>query len=112
VAWEESDYRRKVQETLVQLEKAFADVDPDVAECELNFGVLTIILANGSRFILSQQPSVRQVWLALAAQGEAHHFNYDAAKDQWFDDKGKGIELISFVKKYFKDFCKLDLQLR
>lgn len=108
-SWEEADYRKKVQETLSRIEAAFSEVDPDVAECEMIFGALTVTLSNGSRFILSQQPSVRQIWLALAAQGTAHHFNYDAQKGQWFDDKGKGIELIAFVKGYFKEFCRLDL---
>ena len=111
MAWEEADYRRKVQETLNRIEKAFSDVDPDVADCEFTMGALTVTLSDGSRFILSQQPSVRQIWLALAAQGTAHHFNFDPAKDRWFDDKGKGIELVGFVKSYFKESCDLDLQL-
>jgi CyaY protein len=110
-AWDEADYRRKVQETLSQVERAFSDVDPDVAECEITFGALTVTLESGARFILSQQPSVRQIWLALAAQGQAHHFSYDSSKGLWFDDKGKGIELLAFVKKYFKESCGLDLAL-
>ena len=68
-------------------------------------------LSDGSRFILSQQPSVRQIWLALGAKGTAHHFSYDSQKNAWFDDKGKGIELVSFVKTYFKESCELELDL-
>lgn len=111
MAWDEGDYRKKVQETLSRIEKAFADVDPDVAECEVSLGAMTITLADGSRLILSQQPSVRQIWLALAAKGTAYHFSYGAARDQWLDDKGRGVELISFVKQYFQEACGLTLTI-
>jgi iron donor protein CyaY len=111
----EADYRRKVLESMARIEKAFTDVDPDVAECEQSLGSLVIISrtitsADRSRLILSTQPSVRQIWLALAAKGIAHHFNYSDEKEQWIDDKGKNIELLSFLKQYFKDSSDLDLQ--
>jgi iron donor protein CyaY len=107
----EADYRRKVQQSMDRIEKAFADVDPDVAECEYSFGSLTITSSDRSRLILSTQPSVRQIWLALAAKGIAHHFNYVEEKDQWFDDKGKNVELLSFLRGYFKDSAGLALSL-
>jgi iron donor protein CyaY len=106
----EADYRRKVLESMARIEKAFSDVDPDVAECEQSLGSLTITSADRSRLILSTQPSVRQIWLALAAKGIAHHFNYSDEKDQWIDDKGKNIELLSFLKQHFKESGDLDLQ--
>jgi CyaY protein len=107
----EQEYRQKVHATLERIEQAFTDVDPDLAECEQSLGSLTITSADRSRLILSTQPSVRQMWLALAAQGIAHHFNYDAGKQHWIDDKGKGIELLSFLKDYFKKSAGIDLSL-
>jgi CyaY protein len=107
----EADYRACIQVTLKGVEKAFEDVDPDVAECDVQFGVLTIRLADNSRCILSAQPSVRQLWLALAAKGVAFHFNYDFEKKKWFDDKGKGIELISYLNAYLNEATGLTLKL-
>jgi CyaY protein len=107
----EADYRKKIQETLDRIEAAFEGVDPDLAECEQSHGALTIQFADGSRCILSAQPSVRQLWLALASQGRAYHFNFDPAKGQWIDDKGQGIELLSFLRGYLRDSVGLDLSL-
>lgn len=52
MTWDEGDYRRKVQQTLARIEKAFSDVDPDVAECEISLGAMTVTLSDQSRFIL------------------------------------------------------------
>jgi len=107
----ESQFREKLQVTFNQIEAAFTDVDPDVAECEQSLGAMTITFADKSRCILSAQPSVRQLWLALAARGTAYHFNYDAKSDQWMDDKGRGVEVLSFLKGYLKEVTGLELSL-
>lgn len=106
---EESVYRKILQSTLDQIESSFEGVDPDIAECEQSHGSLTIQLADGSRCILSAQPSVRQLWLALAAKGTAYHFNFDEPKHAWIDDKGRGIELRTFLKDYLKESTGLSL---
>lgn len=100
---DESHYRKQVQATLDRVEKAFDDVDPDLAECSQSLGALTIQFPKGARCILSVQPSVRQLWLAVAARGTAFHFNWDASANAWKDDKGKGIELLSYLSTYLKE---------
>ncbi len=107
----ETEYRALIQETFDRISRAFDDVDPDQAECERIPGSMTITLADGSRCILSSQPSVRQLWLALAAKGTAVHFNWDASREQWWDDKGKGIELKSFLSRYFQEVLGQELAL-
>ncbi len=104
---DEATYRKKIQMTFDAIEKSFVDVDPDVAECEQSLGSLTLTLADRSRCILSAQPSVRQLWLALASKGTAYHFNWDAEKERWFDDKGLGVELTSFLETYLKEATSL-----
>ena len=96
------EYRKTVQATLSRIEKAFANVDPDLAECENTLGALTIIFSDKSRCILSAQPSVRQLWLALAAEGTAYHFNFQTSLSEWVDDKGRAVELYSFLMEYLK----------
>lgn len=99
----EVEYRGEIQRTYDRIEAAFAQFDPDLAECEQAMGALTITFADRSRCILSAQPSVRQLWLALAAKGTAHHFNFEPTARCWMDDKGKGIELLEFLRGYFKE---------
>jgi CyaY protein len=107
----EAEYRSLIQTTFDRIGLAFDGVDPDQAECEQALGAMTITLSDGSRCILSSQPSVRQLWLALASRGTAFHFNWDPARKQWWDDKGKGIELVSFLKQFFLESVRLELAL-
>ena len=105
----EANFRKELQATFDQVEAAFEQVDPDLVECDQAFGSLTLRTADGARVILSAQPSVRQLWLALAAKGTAHHFDYDHAGKRWMDDKGKGIELLTFLKAHFLDVAGVRL---
>ena len=99
----EAEFRKHLQQTLDSIERAFEDVDPDVAECEQSLGSMTLTFADRSRCILSAQPSVRQLWLALASRGTAYHFNWEPQKSQWIDDKGRGIELLSFLENFLRE---------
>lgn len=108
---DETEYRNHLHATLDRIERALADVDPDVAEASRQFGALSIQLASGARCILSAQPSVRQLWLAVAQLGEAYHFDYDAASGRWLDDKGRGIELLEFLSGYLRDSAGLTVAL-
>ena len=106
---DEAEYRRLIQGTLDRIEDAFENVDPDLAECEQQFGALTIKLKNGARCILSAQPSVRQLWMAVASRGAAFHFNYDPLKSEWRDDKGLGIEVTAYLRTYLQETVGLRL---
>ena len=107
----EAQYRKRVEEVFSRVEKGLRDVDPDLVECELAQGTLTLTFANRTRCILSTQPSVEQIWLALASRGTAYHFSYDAERNSWWDDKGKGVEIISFLVQYLKEMTGLSLSL-
>ena len=107
----EVEFRKKVQGVLDKIEKAFSDVDPDVAECEQILGAMTITLGDRSKCIVSTQPSIQQIWLALAAKGVAFHFNFDESQGKWLDDKGRGIELIQCIKDYLKEEAGLELAI-
>lgn len=106
---EEKEYRAKVQEIFQKLEKAFDTVDPDLAELVNSQGALSVTYSNGSKLILSQQPTVRQIWVAAASRGIAHHFNYDQKLSKWLDDKSRGIEIIDFVKSITKEICGIEI---
>jgi frataxin-like iron-binding protein CyaY len=58
---DEKKYRLVLNATLQKVEKAFDQVDPDLAECSISQGALTIQFASGAKCILSGQPSVRRL---------------------------------------------------
>lgn len=106
---EEKEYREIVAKVFKKIENGFDSVDPDLAECVFSQGALVITFADRSKLILSQQPSVRQVWLAAAAKGIAYHFNFNPSAQTWNDDKGLGIELMSFVAKTVSEAANIKM---
>ena len=96
---DEKKYRSLVSETFARIEKNFEKIDPDVAECENVAGALSITLLGRSKLVVSPQPSVRQIWLAVASQAKAYHFNYDESSKKWLDDRGGGLELLDEITK-------------
>ncbi|MEK6578612.1 MAG: iron donor protein CyaY [Bdellovibrionota bacterium] len=109
---DEIEFRSHLKATYDRIEKGFEDVDPDVAECLQSLGAMTITLGDGSRCILSAQPSVRQLWLALAAKGTAYHFDFESKSGTWIDDKTKKIELRTFLETYLKEATGIEFQLK
>ncbi len=107
----EIEYRKRIQDVFNRIEVAFESVDPDIAECEQSMGSFTITLADQSRCILSAQPSVQQLWLAVASRGTAYHFTYDEAKHAWMDDKGRGIEILEFLGTYLSEATRAQVKL-
>ncbi len=108
---EEKEYRRLVDKAFGSIEKAFDEIDPDVVEFENSQGSVVLLFKDRSRCILSTQPSVRQIWLAAAAKGVAFHFNYDEKTSHWLDDKGKGVELLGYVKTLVRESVGVELRL-
>ena len=106
----ESEFRALAAEVYRRIGGAFDEVDPDDAECEESLGSLAIVLADGSKWILSLQPPVRQVWLAVASIGRAFHFDYDPGSGTWIDDKGEGLELLSHLQNLLADVAGVQLK--
>ena len=105
----EVEFRANLEKLLSRIQRSFDEVDPDVAECEVQLGALTVVLPQKkSKIILSAQPSVRQLWMAVASRGIAHHFSWDGANQKWLDDKGRGIE----AESYFKQLLKEEIQVQ
>jgi iron donor protein CyaY len=107
----EAEYRKRIKEVFDHIERAFEGIDPDAAECEQAMGAMTITLADRSKCILSAQPSVSQLWLALASKGTAYHFNYVESSGKWIDDKGRNIELLSFLREYLKETAGIEVRI-
>ena len=108
---EDAEYRKKIQETLTKIQSAFDQVDPDVAECDLSHGALSVKFSDGTKCILSSQPSVKQLWMAVAGKGIAFHFNWDSVKCRWIDDKGQGVEVLNYLRQLVKSAAGIDVVL-
>ncbi len=104
----EAEYRARIQETFDRISKALDPIDPDTVECDVAFGALSLKFADGSKVILSAQPSVRQLWMAVTSRAIAVHFNWDGEGSRWVDDRGAGTEILSFLAKHLKDSAGID----
>lgn len=103
VEFSEKDFRLKVNDFFKAVERALDQVDPDLIEFELSQGSVTLTFQDRSKCILSVQPSVRQIWMAVAMKGIAYHFNYAETDGRWRDDKTGNVELLSFLEKLLSE---------
>jgi iron donor protein CyaY len=98
---DEKLYRALLDDTYARIDRAFEDADPDLAEVSISQGTLTIVYRESQRFILTPQPSPRQLWVAF--KDRAWHFDWDAERGVWTDDRGQGIELDALVETTTRD---------
>jgi iron donor protein CyaY len=106
---DEKTYRRLLDDTFARIDRAFDEVDPDLAESNLAQGALTITVRGGHRLILSPQPSPRQLWVAF--RDRAWHFDWNEARGCWLDDRGQDIEAVALVAKLTRESSGVTLKL-
>ncbi len=94
---DEKLYRRRLDDTFTKIDRAFDDVDPDLAESNLAQGALTITMRGVHRLILSAQPSPQQLWVAF--RDRAWHFGRRSEGDGWIDDRGQGLDLFALIEE-------------
>lgn len=91
---ETSDYQKHATDCLSTVEAWLEDFDPDELDFTPSDGVVTMEFADGTRFVLNRQSAASQIWYAAGAR--AWHFDYDADKCIWVDDK-EGRELFERI---------------
>lgn len=110
---DERAYRQRVDEALAKLDKAFENVDPDLAESDFSQGTLVITFKQAHKLILSPQAPLRQIWAAF--RDRAWHFGLDSAsagdRGCWMDDRGQGIELFALVASLAREHASVELAL-
>lgn len=75
------------------LESAESELDWDIQE-----GILTITLPQGSQLILSRQSSLQELWLASPTGA----FHFQASNQEWVTRQGD--TLMTVLKKIFEHF--------
>lgn len=73
---------------LKRVEDWLEGFDPDELDYEPADGVVKLIFADGTVFVLNRQTAADQMW--LAAGGRAWHYNWNAETQAWHDDKEGG----------------------
>jgi iron donor protein CyaY len=94
---DEKSYRHLLDDTYERVDRAFEDVDPDLAEVSVGQGTLTITFLEKQRLMLTPQPSPRQLWVAF--RDRAWHFDWDGSRRTWLDDRGEGVDLFALLER-------------
>lgn len=103
---DEARYNQLVAAVFKRMLAAADAVDPDVLEADSTGDMLTLTARSREKCIVNTQRAVRQIWVAGKSQGI--HFSYDEASGTWKDDKGRGLELFSFVADVVHDISGAD----
>lgn len=104
---DEARYNQLVSAVFKRMLAAADALDPDVLEAESTGDMLTLTAPSREKCIVNTQRAVRQIW--VAGKGQGIHFTYDDATGTWQDDKGKGLELFSFVADVVRELSGEDL---
>ena len=108
-AIDEKRYRHLLDDTFARVDRAFEDVDPDLAEVSISQGTLTITFFEKQRLMLTPQPSPRQLWVAF--RDRAWHFDWDETRRAWMDDRGEGIDLVDLIETTTRDVAKVSIRI-
>lgn len=104
---DESTYSTAVAQAFKRIVKAVDAADPDAVECDATGDMVTITAAkSGEKVVVNTQRAVRQIW--VAGKGEGVHFS-QAGDGRWLDDKGRGLELLGWVKACVESASGLSL---
>jgi frataxin len=90
----ESDFHCFADAMLATLEDVLEEADQaGFIDLEAADSTLTVTLADKKQFVLSKHAPTRQLWLSSPFSG-AHHFSYDAAKQDWLLADGKSLKAL------------------
>jgi CyaY protein len=98
---DEARYNQLIAVAFRRILAAADAIDPDVLEADSTGDMVTLTSRTREKCIVNTQRAVRQIWVAGKSQGI--HFSYDEASGTWKDDKGRGLELFSFVADVVND---------
>jgi CyaY protein len=82
---EPKEYLRLADDCLEHVARWLERFDPDELDYSSSDGVLTLEFPDRARFVLNRQAGASQMWLAAGAR--AWHYDWDAARGAWLDDR-------------------------
>jgi CyaY protein len=78
-------FLRLADESIERVARWLEVFDPDEVDFSSTDGVLTMEFADKQRYVLNRQTATDQMWFAAGAR--AWHYDFDAAKKTWVDDR-------------------------
>ncbi|XXF80082.1 iron donor protein CyaY [Myxococcaceae bacterium GXIMD 01537] len=103
---DEARYSQLTSAAFKRILAAADTLDPDLLEADSTGDMVTLTSRTREKCVINTQRAVRQVWVAGKSQGI--HFSYDEASGTWKDDKGRGLELFSFVADVVRELTGED----
>ncbi len=79
------EFLRRADECLERVARWLEPFDPDELDYATSDGVVTLEFADKRRYVLNRQTATDQMWFAAGAR--AWHYNWDAQKQTWVDDR-------------------------
>ncbi|MFO1155686.1 MAG: iron donor protein CyaY [Rhodospirillales bacterium] len=98
---DDAAFVRLADETITRLFEQLEDAVGDVADVDLQEGILTIDFEDQGRLGLNKHQPNRQIWLASPASGAAH-FAWNGSR--WVSTRGGGEALLDVLRA---DLAKL-----
>ncbi len=80
----ETQFNELVDNILLNIEEQLDELETDV-DYEINGGILTLTMPNGSQIIINRQTANKQLWLAAKSGG--YHYVYNEQQNQWLDTR-------------------------
>ena len=93
------NFETLAQQTIESLFEATERQLGDVAEVDLEGGILNVELDDGRVYIINKHSPNRQIWLSSPLSG-AHHFSFDQNGGVWTSTRDAG-QLISLLEDEF-----------
>ena len=106
LALSERDFEKAADDELQRLSSALDGVDD--LEADLQMGVLTVVFADGARYVVNSHRAAKQIW--GAAESSAWHFD-PPADGRWVASKN-GDELWSTVERLLSTKLSRPVKLR
>jgi len=77
-------------------------------EVEVDYidGVVSIILPDGSEYIINKHEPSRQIWLSSPFSG-SNKFSYNEDEDDWMPEEGRNFK--DFISIEFSTHCNINL---
>lgn len=103
---DEARYNQLTATAFKRILAAADAIDPDLLEADSTGDMVTLTSRSREKCIINTQRAVRQLW--VAGKGQGIHFSYDEASGTWRDDKGRGLELFTFVADVVNELSGVD----
>lgn len=92
----EADFHKHADEMLQALVEALDHGIGDVADVDLQGGVVTVAFDDGRQYVINKHAPTRQLWLSSPVSG-AWHFAWDGEGARWRSTRDPAVDLKGLI---------------